>query len=94
MNQKGLGSFFSWPLASLLYFMPAGQNWKKSYTMPQPSSINFSSLPPFNFYFFMISKGLSRPGKRLPGSDGRVNLSLFYHPPVRAPLIKGNSSTY
>ena len=33
-------------------------------------------------------------GKRLPGPDGRVNLSLFHHPPVRAPLIKGNSSTY
>ena len=33
-------------------------------------------------------------GKRLPGSDGRVNLPLFHHPPVRAPLIKVNSSTY
>ena len=32
-------------------------------------------------------------GKRLDGPDGRVNLSLFHHPPVRALLIKVNSST-
>jgi len=32
-------------------------------------------------------------GKKLPGPDGRVNLSLFHHPPVRAPF-KVNSSTY
>ena len=61
-------------------------------------------LAPLHFLFsLMISEGLSGSGgevlragsgKRLPGSDGRVNLSLFHHPPVRAPLIKVNSSTY
>ena len=53
-------------------------------------------IAPLNFLFsLMISGGLSRPGgERLPGPDGRVNLSLFHHPPVRAPLIKVNSSTY